>query len=296
MLRFYTLWMCVGLLLLGTVAAAWAEPVAVPPFERYVTDLTNTLTPLQQQGLESKLAEFTREHGSQIAILLVSTTQPEDIAQYSARVFAEWKLGRAKIDDGVLITLAVQDKKSRIEVGYGLEGALNDATANRIRTEVMRPLIRAGDIAGGLEAGIESIIKVIQGEALPPPSRSSSSHFGIAFGELFILAIVVGAISASVFGQPVGPLLSGGGIGALSGFSLGLLPGVLFGLGTALFSSVIASGGGARRAGSFYQDPYSRGWGGFHTSGGGWSGGDNGSGFSGGGGGDFGGGGASGDW
>lgn len=294
-MRCFSLLLLVWALMLGASPWARADLLAVPPFEHFVTDLTQTLSPDQQQRLESTLAMFAREHGSQIAILLVASTQPEDISQYSARVFTEWKLGRAKIDDGVLITLAVQDKKSRIEVGYGLEGALNDATANRIRTDIMRPLIRAGDIAGGLEAGVDSIMHVIKGEALPAPVKSSSSPMGLAVGEFFILAIVAAAIAASVFGKPVGPLISGGGMGTLSGFSLGLLPGIMFGLGTAVFSSIIASGSGSRRAGRYYQDPYSSGWGGFPSSGGGWGGGG-GSDFSGGGGGDFGGGGASGDW
>ena len=146
--------------------------VQVPPLQQRVTDLTGTLTSQQQSELEASLAAFEARKGSQIAILLVPTTQPEDIAQYAIRVVDQWKLGRKGVDDGVLVLLAKNDRKSRIEVGYGLEGALNDATAKRIVMDVMSPHFKRGDFHAGLTAGVQAIEQVIDGEPLPVPPCS----------------------------------------------------------------------------------------------------------------------------
>lgn len=260
-----------------------AELVAIPALQTRVTDLTQTLTPDQQSQLEVKIKAFELEKGSQIAVLIVPTTEPEDIAQYSIRVVDAWKLGRGKTDDGVLILLDVKGKKSRIEVGYGLEGALNDLTAERIRVEVMRPFIRAGDIYGGINAGVDKIMSVISGEALPVP-RSTASNGQSFEGMLPILlfgALILGGILRSAFGNFFGGTLTGGAIGTLAWIlGGGVLTAIIFGLVT-FFITLIGPSGLSQMGG------YSGG-----GLGGSSGGGDT---FSGGGGG-FGGGGASGDW
>jgi uncharacterized protein len=276
-------------MLLFTASQVRAELVAIPALQARVTDLTQTLTADQQSQLEAKLKAFEREKGSQIAVLIVPTTEPEDIAQYSIRVFDAWKLGRGKIKDGVLILLDVKGKKSRIEVGYDLEGALNDLTAERIRVEVMRPFIRAGDIYGGLNAGVDNIMQVISREALPAPSVTASS--GQSFeGMLPILlfgALILGVILRSVFGNFFGGTLTGGAIGALAWIlGGGVLAAIVFGI-VAFFITLIGPSGLGQMGG------YSGGMGG-GGFGGGSSGNDT---FSGGGDGfGGGGGGASGDW
>ena len=266
---------------------AHAELVAIPELKTRVTDLTQTLSPDQQSQLEQKLAAFEAKKGSQIVVLIVPTTQPEDIAQYSIRVADAWKLGREKSDDGLLILIAKDDKKSRIEVGYGLEGAVNDLTAHRIRTEVMRPLIRAGDIFGGIDAGVDQLIKVIDGEALPAPS--SAAYSGRAVENLLPILLFGGLISGlflrSILGTFFGSALNGGllgGVVALLGVTLG---------GAAIFAFVafivtmMMGGGGGINGGIPTGGGY--GGGGLGGGSGGWGGG---------GGGGFGGGGASGDW
>ncbi len=161
-------WWLLGLLFM---LSAYAE-VAVPELKQRVTDLTATLNAAQIQTLETKLADFEGKKGSQIGVLIVPTTQPETIEQYSIRVVDKWKLGRKGVDDGVLLLVAKNDRKLRIEVGRGLEGALNDATAKRIIAEIITPAFKAGDYAGGIAAGTDSIIKVVNGEVLPPPPAS----------------------------------------------------------------------------------------------------------------------------
>ena len=136
-----------------------------------VTDLTSTLDAGQIQALEAKLAAFESRKGSQIAVLLVPSTQPETIEQYGIRVVDSWKLGRKGVDDGVLLLIAKDDRKLRIEVGYGLEGALNDATAKRIVSEIIGPDFKRGEFYAGIDAGVDAIIKVVEGEPLPPPAQ-----------------------------------------------------------------------------------------------------------------------------
>ena len=278
--------LCLILFLVSSFAQA--ALVAIPELKTRVTDLTQTLSQAQQAQLEQKLAAFEAKKGSQIAVLIVPTTQPEDIAQYSIRVIDAWKLGREKSDDGLLILIAKDDKKSRIEVGYGLEGAVNDLTAHRIRTEVMRPLIRADDIFGGIDAGVDQLIKVIDGEALPAPSGEAFN--GKAIENMLPLLLFGGLISGlflrSMFGTFPGSALNGGLVGGavwLLGAALG---------GAAIFAFVgfiftMMMGGGRGNSG----------YGGIPMGGGGWGGGaGGGSSWGGGGGGGFGGGGASGDW
>lgn len=255
----------------------------VPPLQQRVTDLTGTLTSQQQSELEASLAAFEARKGSQIAILLVPTTQPEDIAQYAIRVVDQWKLGRKGVDDGVLVLLAKNDRKSRIEVGYGLEGALNDATAKRIVMDVMSPHFKRGDFHAGLTAGVQAIEQVIDGEPLPEPARASGSGKPDGFEHLiplFFAALVVGSFLRALLGGFVGGLVTGGLAGLLL-WMLGAVVAFAAIFGFAVFIFVLLSG--------------MQGMGGGYSGGGYSGGGGGGGGFSGGGGG-FGGGGASGDW
>lgn len=255
--------------------------VAIPPLEHRVTDLTATLSSEQQADLESRLAAFEAKKGSQIAILIVPTTQPEDIAQYSIRVVEAWKLGRKGVDDGVLVLLAKNDRRSRIEVGYGLEGALPDAIAKRIVSDVMRPYFKQGDFYGGLVAGTDKIAAVIDGEPLPEVQQRAGGQDGLdanAFFVALIVAVVAGGILRSILGKFVGGLATGGFAAVLLYFlGAGVLIAVV--LGIIAFFITLFGGQGL---------PIGYGGGGF-------GGGSGGGGFSGGGGG-FGGGGASGDW
>jgi uncharacterized protein len=266
------------------VTAALAE-IAVPRYESRVTDLTDTLSETQQSVLENRLAAFERQKGSQIAVLIVPTTQPEEIAQYSIRVVEQWKLGRKGVDDGVLMLVAKNDRTSRIEVGYGLEGVIPDAIAKRIIAEIMVPKFRQADYAGGIDAGVDSVIGLIQGEPLPEPQATEidTNRLNKFFPLLFVLAIAGGFILRAIFGQFLGGLINGGLVGLLV-WLLGA--GLIFALIAGFMAFLIAQGRGRGGPGGFGGSGY--GGGGFSSGGGG--------GFSGGGGGGFGGGGASGSW
>lgn len=283
-------------LLLGLSATSAAQtPQPVPAFKGWVTDLTQTLSAEQQAQLANRLAALDAERGSQIAVLIIPTTAPETIEQYSARVFEQWRLGRKKIDDGVLIILAMQDRQVRIEVGYGLEGALPDARAKRIIEEYFTPAFRRGDWFGGLQAGIHEIIRAIAGEALPPRAnqgrgsaqRDSNGLIGL-LPALLIVTLVIGGILRALLGRLPGALITGGlvgvGSGLLGGFGIALIAGVV----AFLFSLVSRMGVGGLGGGA--------GWIPGRSGGGFGSGGFGGGGFGGGGGGGFGGGGASGRW
>jgi len=264
----------------------------IPRLEARVTDLTGTLTAGEQSDLEQKLKVFEERKGSQIAVLLVPTTQPEAIEQYSIRVVEAWKLGRTKEDDGVLLLIAKDDRALKIEVGRGLEGALTDATSNRIIDETIRPLFKQGQFAAGINAGVAQIMQVVDSEALPPPDTSWKGGHGSlwnALPALFIGYLVVSSILRAVFGRVGGAAVTGGVMGAVVWFvSQTLL--VALGLGVLgfLLSLVLGMGGGGWASG---------GRGGFGgLGGGGFGGGGFGGGGFGGGGGSFGGGGASGRW
>lgn len=291
-------------LLLALVAAL---PVAVPAFgqelqpvpklESRVTDLTGTLTAGQQAELEQKLAAFEQRKGSQVAVLIVNTTQPEAIEQYALRVAEAWKLGRAQPDDGVLLLVAIRDRALRLEVGYGLEGAIPDALARRIIDENITPLFRQGDYYGGVGAGLTQVMRLIDGEALPPPDRSWQSRGDSLAGLLPLLffgALIGGGILRSIFGRSLGALLTGGLMGVLiyvlshlvAAAVVGGILALLFNLFLGVANTVHSTRGGR------YGPWGGMGGGGF---GGGRGGGFGGGGFGGGGGG-FGGGGASGRW
>lgn len=273
---------------------------AIPPLETRVTDLTGTLTAGEQAELEQKLADFEARKGAQIAVLLVPTTQPEAIEQYSIRVVEAWKLGRKKVDDGALLIIAKNDHTLRIENGYGLEGVLTDAASSRIIADTMVPLLRQGQYFAAITAGVDQMIGLINGESLPPPDRTWQRHDrGGWLGVLpfaFIGFLILSSVLRTMFGRTAGSVLSGGGAGLLVYLltqALGLA------IGVAVFSSVVAlvlglTGGGWSSGG---RGGFGGGFGGFGGFGGGGLGGGfgGGGGFSGGGGG-FGGGGASGGW
>lgn len=285
-------------LALGHTALAGDGLVAVPPLTSPVTDLTGTLDASQRATLESGLRAFEKERGSQIAILLLPTTKPETIEQYSIRVAEAWKVGRKGKDDGVIVLVAKDDHKLRIEVGYGLEGGLNDATAKRIVSEIMAPRFKAGDWAGGLQAGVERIQAVIAGENLPPPEAakagSDSDWEDAALAPGLVACLFVGTMLCRALGRLLGGLVTGGVAGGIAFVVFSSLIAALT-AGVLVFALVLLSGA---RSSHWGRGAYG-GWG-RHSSGGwggGWSGGSGGgsSGWSGGGGG-FGGGGASGDW
>lgn len=267
---------------------------SVPKLTARVTDLTGTLTAEQQTQLEQKLAAFESAKGSQLAVLIVPTTAPEAIEQYSIRVVDEWKLGRKNVDDGALLIIARNDHRVRIEVGRGLEGVLTDAMCNRIISETVTPAFRQGNFYGGIEAGLDAMMKLIEGEPLPPPEHGwqpgGRSH-GSGSLPFILFAVFIGSVVLrGIFGRTLGSALTGAGAGllvGLSGYALALA--LLAAVGAFLFTLL----GGLARGSGWSSYPrgggFGGGWGGF--GGGGFGGG----GFSGGGGG-FAGGGASGSW
>jgi uncharacterized protein len=262
----------------------------IPRLEVRVTDVTGTLTAAQQAELEQKLADFESRKGAQIAVLLVPTTQPEEIEQYSIRVVEAWKLGRKTTSDGALLIVAKNDHTLRIENGYGLEGVLTDAMSNRIIEDTMVPLLRQGQYFAAISAGVDQMMKLVDGEPLPPPDRTwqhqRPQHWN--FLPFAFFGFLIGStVLRSIFGRAAGSLLSGAGIAILVYV---LTQGLLIAVGAgviALILAVLGVGTGWSSGG------YGGGFGGF--GGGGLGGGSGGGGFSGGGGG-FGGGGASGRW
>ena len=294
--------LCAWLWLLAGAPAAWAQAlVPVPALNAPVTDLTRTLTPDQVSALEAKLRAFEQAKGSQVAVLIVPTTRPEEIEQYSIRVVEQWKLGRGKVDDGVLLLVALDDRRMRIEVGYGLEGALPDATANRIIQQDITPAFKRGDYYGGITVGVDRIMRVIEGEPLPaseirPPAAEVPGLLSM-LPLLFVFALVGGSILRRMFGRVGGALATGGLVGFLTWMLIAILGiSIAAGVVAFVFSLLGGLGGGGGRGG-WYSPRHGRGWGYPGSVGGGsWGGGGGfGGGWSGGGGG-FGGGGASGGW
>ena len=258
--------------------------IAVPPLSGRVTDQTATLSAEQKVILEQTLQAFETRKGSQLAVLIVPTITPETIEQYALRVAEQWKLGRKKVDDGAILVVAKDDRVLRIEVGYGLEGALNDATSKRIISEIITPRFKQGDFYGGITAGVDQIIRVIDGEPLPEPKAKPVG--GMADIQqyvpvIFILALVLGGVLRAVLGRFPGALVTGGIVAVVAWLFAGaLFIAVVAGV-IALFFTLLGGGLGGRGVGGYRGGS---GRGGFGDGG-----------FSGGGGG-FGGGGASGRW
>jgi uncharacterized protein len=283
------------MLALGVASAA--ADVAVPPLTARVTDLTGTLSGEAVTHLEAQLTAFEDKKGSQIAVLIVPTTQPEEIEQYGIRVADQWKLGRKGVDDGAILLVAKDDRRVRIEVGRGLEGALPDVTANRIITDIITPRFKTGDYDGGIEAGIDQIIAVVNGEPLPEPDKKWERHGDL--GNLLPLLLVVVFVASGVLRSLLGRLFGSVATGGLAGFIAFLLSHLLpIGIGAGvlgfLFAMLMGSSRGWSAGGGGWGGGLGGGLGGgFGGRGGG--GGGGGGGFGGGGGG-FSGGGASGSW
>ena len=287
-------WLALGALLVAgagfaqTRDTAPAAPSAVPSLSTRVTDLAGVLDAAERARLERKLEAFEREKGVQFAVLVVPTTQPDSIEQYSIRVVDAWKLGRKGVDDGALLIVALQDRALRIEVGRGLEGVLTDLVSHRIIEETITPRFRAGEIAAGLDAGVERMMSVTRGEPLPPPKSDWRARPGNSFERLlpvlFVICLIVAALMRALFGRVLGAAATSVVAGGVTFLVLG-------GLGLAIvasfFAFVLALGAGSGLGGGL--------GGGYGGGFGGYGGGLGGGGFSGGGGG-FGGGGASGRW
>lgn len=273
-------------------AAASFAQVPVPPLKARVADLTATLSADQRSTLEQRLAALEARKGSQVAVLLVPTVQPEAIEQYALRVAESWKLGRKGVDDGAVLVIAKNDRKLRIEVGYGLEGAIPDAIARRIIDEEIVPRFKSGDFYGGIAAGVDRIGRLIEGESMPPPPRRSRpAASGWDPGIFFIGFIILAMLSQllhSLFGRFVGSSVAGVAAGIIGYVLAGLVVAGIIGVIAFVISLFIDLAGRSGRGWSSHGG--SSGW---SSGGGSWSSG--GGGFSGGGGG-FGGGGASGSW
>jgi uncharacterized protein len=196
--------------------------VPIPPLTGHIVDLTHTLSQAQQKTIEEALAAFEVRKGSQLAVLLVPSTQPETVEQFALRVAEQWKVGRQKIDDGAILVVAKNDRAVRIEVGYGLEGALNDATCKRIIEEVITPSFRQQDFSAGIFAGVQRMMQTIETEALPAPALapatpSADMTWIIVAGALFgfILRILLGRTPAAV--------VTAGLVGTVTWLLLGVL-------------------------------------------------------------------------
>lgn len=271
---------------------AWAQAqIKVPDLTGRVVDLTATLDANQQHTLDQQLRIFEQKKGTQIAVLIVPVTGDETIEQFSIRVAEQWKLGRKKIDNGAILVIAKNERRLRIEVGYGLEGALNDAVSKRIIDEVIVPAFQRGDFYGGISAGIDAMMRVVDGEPLPSPAGKDDwqvSGPGL-LPLIFFAALVIGGLMRALLGRVKGALAASGLLGLavwlLSGIGLLALLAAAMGLIITLAGGRMGSGWqGGRRRGGF--QPYGdfggtrqNGWGGFQGGGGG-----------------FGGGGASGKW
>lgn len=272
-----------GLLLALTafVSLGAIAEVAVPSLTARVTDLTGTLTREQQASLDQTLQAFEAKKGTQVAILIVPTTQPETIEQYSLRVVEQWKLGRKRVDDGALLIIAKNDRTLRIEVGYGLEGVLTDATSKRIISEDIVPRFKQRDFYGGVAAGVDRMLGVIEGEPLPPPKETAGDRGDPVrklMPILLVLTLVLGGLLRSMLGRFPGAVATGGAVGVVAWLLSGVIFAAIVAGGIALLFTLL---GGAHMG---------------LMGIGGRSGGRSGSGGFGGGGGGFGGGGASGKW
>jgi uncharacterized protein len=290
--------------LVAALVPAWAQDLLpVPALTARVIDQTGTLQPAQRAALEAKLAAFEQAAGPQIVVLMVPSTQPEDIAAYAYRVADAWKIGRREVGDGLLIVVAKNDRRVRIEVAKALEGAVPDLAARQIIDRQITPAFRAGDFAGGLERAADALMARIKGEGLPAPdARDARGPQGGDWQELlmffFVAVPVIGGILTKVLGRKLGSVLTAGGAGAAAWFMTASL---LIAGGVALLSLLVVGilgigalqrsvGRSGRHGGPVI---WGGGGGGGFGHGGGFGGGG---GFGSGGGGDFGGGGASGDW
>ncbi|NBQ69822.1 MAG: YgcG family protein, partial [Nitrosomonadaceae bacterium] len=265
----------VGLLIAMLFSAMLAmADVAIPPLNAHVNDLTATLSASEVVHLEQKLLAFEKTKGSQIAVLIIPTTQPETIEQYSMRVAEAWQLGRKGIDDGILLLIAKNDRALRIEVGYGLEGAVPDAMAKRIIADIMTPHFKLGHFANGIDAGIDAIIHLIQGEPLPLPKNTRSNNSAAGehspvenFVSLLIGAMILGRILQVMLGRLAGAMVTGIGVGIIGWLSFASLTvAILVAIAVFFINLFLNSGGGIYRTGRGWSDRSYR-YGGFDRGG-----------------------------
>ena len=286
-------WAVLVLACLCSTSAALGQQ-AVPVLSAHVMDITRTLKTEELERLEKKLADFEAQHGAQVVVLMVPTTQPEDIASYANRVANTWKIGRKVVGDGLLVIVALNDRQVRIEVSKTLEGAIPDLAAKRIIDEAITPRFMQADYAGGLDAGTTRIQSLIRGENLPSPAAGANAQaLDFDWQQLilvfFLVIPMVGALARRLLGRQLGILATGAAVGGLTLLLTASMALAVLAAMAALFISLFSSLGVLGRG----MDQRSGGWGaGTH---GGWGGG-RGGGFGTGGGGDFGGGGASGRW
>jgi uncharacterized protein len=288
-----------ALLLFGAAPFAAAQDLQpVPALAARVIDQTATLGAEQRSALEARLAAFERDAGTQIVVVIVATTQPEDIADYTQRLGDAWKIGRRDVGDGLLIVVAKNDRRVRIAPAKALEGAIPDLVAKQVIDRAITPAFRAGDFAGGLNQAVDQLQARIRGEALPAPAQRGSGRDapGLQLQELliffFVAVPIIGAVATGVLGRKLGALATGGAAGALGfWFSASLLLAGAAALVALVLVGVLGIGAAGRhgRGGPVIWGGGSGGFGGGGFGGGG-------GGFGSGGGGDFGGGGASGDW
>jgi uncharacterized protein len=278
--------------MLAAPQAAPQEPIPVPRLSAHVVDLTGTLTAGERETVDAKLRAFEQARGSQVVVLLVPTIGQETIEEFAGRVTDEWKLGRKGVDDGVLFVIAKQERRLRIHTGRGVQGTLTDALSKRIVADIVTPHFRTGDFAGGIDAGVEAIMKAIEGEALPLPERRAGPKVDVvsSYSDFlwmgFILVPIIAMVLRGIAGRFLGGVLTSGITGIAAWLLLGSL---VFGIVAAIlaFAFALFAGSGLGRG--------VRPWGGMPGGFGGGAGGFGGGGFSGGGGG-FDGGGASGSW
>lgn len=289
LIRFLLLW---AAWMSMSIHAAEGDPLPVPKLDKRVIDQTATLSAADVAHIETRLKDFEAKKGAQIAVLIVGSTLPETIFDFSLRVADAWKLGRKDIDDGVLFVVAKNDRKLQILTGRGTQGALTDAISKRIISETVAPKFRAGDFVGGIDDGVGKIVSVLDGEALPPPQKKRVAvQQGIDVQSFLIIgffaALFVGPLLRSLLGRFLGAGTTAGVTGAAAWWLAG---GMIFPIVAGVIVFFIVMFSGAMNFGRGGLGGWTSGGGGF-----GGGGGSGGGGFSGGGGG-FDGGGASGDW
>src|SRR5690606_2178118 len=225
-------WLAAMLLCLGLLQPVWAEEVAVPPFNRWVIDQTATLDSNTRSHLESQLAALDASKGAQLAVLIVPTTGDDAVETYARRVVDAWKLGREGVDDGILVLVAKDDRRLRIEVGYGLEGSVPDILAGRIIREQITPRFKEGDYAGGIVTGVESLLRLVEGEELPPPPAGSSTE-----DEEWDVGVVIIPLALMSFLMP--PLFAGFAVTVFTSLAFGsLVVGLICGAIAVVFSLI----------------------------------------------------------
>lgn len=289
-------WLMLG----GMGVAAQAQDggvLPVPALSGHVIDQASALAAPQRQAIDDKLSAFERERGTQLVVLIVPTTQPEDIAAYAQRVGDTWKVGRRNVGDGLLLVVALNDRRVRIEVAKALEGAVPDLAASRIIEGAIVPAFKRGDVAAGIDAGVDQLMARVRGEDLPPPEPGRlHSPPGAQLEDLIVFGLIgvpiVAGVLGAIFGRKLAALLTGGlGGGIVWWLTTSLMLGGVASVVVTIFALAMGNGGARRGGWGGWGGGPGGGWGG---GGGGWSSG--GGGWSSGGGGDFGGGGASGRW